>query len=964
MAAGEADDVFEIIDFTNASEWESLVADVEKAIRRWGLEMGSADDVVALAGTARDAGVVNTGALQMRGRQYRLSHVRVASPGGDAARVTSQSRQFKEIAAAFKASGMEAPPQWTTPALSTAHDFAASGSTSTPVHPVTAWFGITDFLVVNPADSRYSARISPSEAQMVASALAVAVATTRCAIPAFTQLDTGVHTNYRGCAVAAGMHTAFTSASTASVPRAYANLSGLLTLFRSKLPGVDRRERVAIGAKFTYTLPNWFDDWMPPPPPTASTDIYGVPPQKALPVGAFTDPLAGVRLFAVWPAFRENAVQDHAAYSELDPKVAPSWAIQARGHPQTKGGLLTETVRAFGVLLECRHSWADLRDGDDAMAGEAESPDADDGLRQNVLDRLQGNRGYEGKAGRLVGTATTALRKTLEKVETVADAARRRTRRTGFDGPSLSESDLDRLIWPRLFGADDWDATIPPPKSKVGEMKGCPPHSLLAELSTTMAVAMAHGGGVQAAATLWDEVIEDIEFNYWQDLLAIPRVATVVSPDMRHCIAHQKLEMINCCIRKQKARNELLRRQGHKASKRRPGRPSSEDRDLSDSDDEFHSADEGTGSSVDDAPQLYLAPDLEASLLEHPDGAAAAAPATGDAAARVGDDTAEGVAEVRNDLTLLGTAIPLNVPVTQNEGPMTEDMMEQKLADLTEMGTSKEAIEARVQMQSMSLRSDMSAFKAANPTCCLEDFVRWHSPRDFEDDGEGGGRLSERMREPANLWQQMWRDSEPCPVARQHTIFNATKEALAAIKYLRTTPPAVISRQLLPSLIVSAEAALSRKASTLLQGAAEPMQAEVARIRMAAAGMGTGSIEEDLQRLDTVLHRIGAVETMLGTAESLLSRLGTEIDIEVIARLAVGESVPLLGDTQREAIRHLFFGDDEGAATVDAREFVLRLVTRFPAKSSRPGLNRMYAHVSDSDFTVAGMFTEDKAFDL
>jgi hypothetical protein len=25
----------------------------------------------------------------------------------------------------------------------------------------------------------------------------------------------------------------------------------------------------------------------------------------------------------------------------------------------------------------------------------------------------------------------------------------------------------------------------------------------------------------------------------------------------------------------------------------------------------------------------------------------------------------------------------------------------------------------------------MSAFKAANPGCVLEDFVRWHSPRDW-----------------------------------------------------------------------------------------------------------------------------------------------------------------------------------------------------------------------------------------
>ena len=33
--------------------------------------------------------------------------------------------------------------------------------------------------------------------------------------------------------------------------------------------------------------------------------------------------------------------------------------------------------------------------------------------------------------------------------------------------------------------------------------------------------------------------------------------------------------------------------------------------------------------------------------------------------------------------------------------------------------------------QSSQLKSDMQAFKAANPGCVLEDFVRWRSPADW-----------------------------------------------------------------------------------------------------------------------------------------------------------------------------------------------------------------------------------------
>ena len=50
-------------------------------------------------------------------------------------------------------------------------------------------------------------------------------------------------------------------------------------------------------------------------------------------------------------------------------------------------------------------------------------------------------------------------------------------------------------------------------------------------------------------------------------------------------------------------------------------------------------------------------------------------------------------------------------------------------------------------MQGDLLASDMSAFKAANPGAVLEDFVRWHSPREWLPDADLplGGRLSPRI---------------------------------------------------------------------------------------------------------------------------------------------------------------------------------------------------------------------------
>ena len=55
----------------------------------------------------------------------------------------------------------------------------------------------------------------------------------------------------------------------------------------------------------------------------------------------------------------------------------------------------------------------------------------------------------------------------------------------------------------------------------------------------------------------------------------------------------------------------------------------------------------------------------------------------------------------------------------------------------------------------------MQAFKASNPHATLEDFVRWHSPRDWirSKDEQGGslGHLSARMADSNNIWQELWK---------------------------------------------------------------------------------------------------------------------------------------------------------------------------------------------------------------
>lgn len=88
----------------------------------------------------------------------------------------------------------------------------------------------------------------------------------------------------------------------------------------------------------------------------------------------------------------------------------------------------------------------------------------------------------------------------------------------------------------------------------------------------------------------------------------------------------------------------------------------------------------------------------------------------------------------------------------------------------------------------------MSAFKAANPDAVFEDFIRWHSPGDWENDGgeandrsenltEGmkddwppEGRLSKRMSGHGNMWQKIWNDAPILPAYEQKPLLDPNRE--------------------------------------------------------------------------------------------------------------------------------------------------------------------------------------------
>ncbi|MCL7040587.1 hypothetical protein MKW94_006524, partial [Papaver nudicaule] len=117
------------------------------------------------------------------------------------------------------------------------------------------------------------------------------------------------------------------------------------------------------------------------------------------------------------------------------------------------------------------------------------------------------------------------------------------------------------------------------------------------------------------------------------------------------------------------------------------------------------------------------------------------------------------------------------------------------------------------------LLSDMQAFKAANPGCILEDFVRWHSPpdwsetnpdmevKDCSDEGDAPskrGYLSTRMQKEGNLWHELWGTSKPLPAVRQAPLFDEELAVEGILSFLEDIAPSELFQQLFVSILGSA----------------------------------------------------------------------------------------------------------------------------------------------------------------
>ncbi len=378
---------------------------------------------------------------------------------------------------------------------------------------------------------------------------------------------------------------------------------------------------------------------------------------------------------------------------------------------------------------------------------------------------------------------------------------------------------------------------------------GCPAESLLARFCWYMA-GLSSPVSVRALLGAWRELVTEIR-RHWDNGEMLPMGGGEDEdqpPDLASALLHQKLQMLNACVRWRRAAGVSHRGARH-------------DRDAA----------QAWESEAAELRRKYLQQAAQVELTGLPDvprlgstGSASSVDphfsetATG-GAMNISDpqtldmtDSSPGdeFHDARGGVSRRGAARQLSLrlisgelmwePRTQMRVPTTSDRLREHEAKLTAMALADpNSSKARARMQAGEVISDMAGFKAANPGCCFEDFVRWFSPNDWvveaedvqsstsrndgssaarngsEDDGDMMatpgvdsevhsspdvaeelppvlGKLSQRMTEPDNLWRQLWDDdaaTAATPAAEQDPLFDYIAEAERVLHHLETVPP-------------------------------------------------------------------------------------------------------------------------------------------------------------------------------
>jgi len=139
----------------------------------------------------------------------------------------------------------------------------------------------------------------------------------------------------------------------------------------------------------------------------------------------------------------------------------------------------------------------------------------------------------------------------------------------------------------------------------------------------------------------------------------------------------------------------------------------------------------------------------------------------------------------------------------------------------------------------------------------------------------------------------------------------------------------------------------------------KPLPALLSQLQSKIVNFPWAELRAQETRMRELISLVKQIEHYLTISKSLNHKLPGQPDL--IERLLVKESAPLIFQREREEVRQLFLERDGDFAfsSPECREFILRTVATNPHPSSRNIVHRLYARLTDDEFRVAEGFAFD-----
>uniref|UniRef100_A0A6P4E1V2 Rab3 GTPase-activating protein catalytic subunit n=1 Tax=Drosophila rhopaloa TaxID=1041015 RepID=A0A6P4E1V2_DRORH len=623
--------------------------------------------------------------------------------------------------------------------ISNENSFGPPIRSSQDLHILARIYGLRRFIVLHPVNPNLNYMKSTSEFNFFLSAVAVVSAEVQSVVPIFVQIYDPKWNFYTGVALAPALRTNFRLIGLEKAPSECRFLMGLLTLFREKVP-TSYSQAAMISVCTTYALDTMrirmpmyvpFDRGLSSEDIVVDGEVSPLELQQfyALPHGYTPESCTEIYLVYTWPELSEHVAFDSEQRTDFVPSKAPLGKIYLSVEASSYLSCCLRDYQHVAVVTRSLESFVGRNFSGTSSGAEAGS---------NPLDRITEHK-------------LTTRRDRPYELPSQAGLTKR------LPGP-MTESELSELLAYLFPDMHPEMALFPYAKKSFKDkfdpmrIKSAVPNSLVCRLSCLLATCHAHLGSVEGMAQVWAAFTRQLRL-LWDNSLTVPGVSAGF-PDTRTCLLHQKLQMLNVCVKRrvQREANSKLKSEGMV-------------RKVSSEEEEDDEEDEGEFFDCDDLTAGSGAP-TKAVLSLKPEGR---------------------LSRLNNERLLEEPEEYIYVPQTQEPVPKTEDQLQDDAEVMLKLGPGSGLT---TQMMCTSLLSDMEAFKAANPRGIMEDFIRWYSPKDWEEVtdelGEVKHQLSVRMTTEGNTWQKVWEQAQAVPITRQKRLFDDTNEALKVLHYMET----------------------------------------------------------------------------------------------------------------------------------------------------------------------------------